>query len=166
MCKSSLRYADIVFIFPRSNNFGTGSLNGEVANFLGALWSQQTRTGWNLAPILSVPTSLELRRFHGDPTSCKVKHIYYLALYRNNYADSCVIFHSHEVCKHLASRLNSNTARLNPFRVAIYFSPGHRAERKTPVGSGTKTIIASKSYLPQPEENSWKKKTLHGEGRN
>lgn len=56
--------------------------------------------------------------------------------------------------------------QLDPFRFAIYFSYGHRAGRKTPVGSGTKTIIASKSYLLQPEENSQKKKTLCREGQN
>ena len=43
--------------------------------------------------------------------------------------------------------------QLDLLRLTVYFSCGHRAGMKTPVGFGTRTIITSQSYLPQPEEN-------------
>lgn len=104
------------------SSLGTGFLDG--MNFIS--WElpevSKPRLDAIRAPSCLCPlhsTVAEPRSFNRNPTSCE--DIYCLALCRNNYADSHVIFHSHEVCKHLASGLNLKCAPTRPFQVCYLF---------------------------------------------
>lgn len=113
-----------MFTFVYLNSVGSGFLHGTYFISWELSEASQSRLNEIWFPsclCLLHSTAVEPRSANRNPTPCK--GIYYLALYRNNYADSCVIFHFYEVCKHLASRLNLKSAPARPLQVCYLFFP-------------------------------------------
>lgn len=135
MWKPSLRYAIIVFTLVYLNSVGSGFLDGTYFISWELSEASQSRLNEIWFPsclCLLHSTAVEPRSVNRNPTPCK--DIYCLAFRRNNYADSCVIFHFHEVYKHLASRLNLKSAPARPFQVCYLFFLWSQGRKKNTCG--------------------------------
>ena len=76
---------------------------------------------------------------------------------QKKFAYFCIVFFFFLMCRRYSNIWPQvwtwRIPQLDLLRFTVYFSCGHRAGMKTPVGFGTRTIITSQSYLSQPEEN-------------